>query len=681
MANGPFGSQGVFYVRDLSGNFYQATFLTLNGSPVVDQVLAAGLSPYGGPNLPTQSLASQTSARLTLYADPSLNYPFYNSDHYMVALSSDSANAALALGQSTRVDPSGMAFNFALSTFFPHGPNDPQYQYTTATGQSIPSQWNSQYQIGAMTDFGNYRTEIFGFGAGVPESTIQGWFGWGNKNLGAGGRDQLGGFGLSTWAAISIDQAQRDLNTTVGTGSDPYAPGPSTYGYGIDGAPVGPVPTMDSTPGPSAYGYGIGGAPVSWISDPNAPGPSAYGYGINPPGLSPSQYLIQQFQNGAYDNQTPTYQFDAPPPSGYPQYAQNGSNITGVMNDAGGGLYAGAPADQLSTFGTLLTGFDTSLAANNSWLTPVDSSASTFTSTDVAGVSVGTVQGGGGNDAGTTTTTVVDTASSTSQAFDPNASVALNPSWNTTVSYANNGSGNSSNSTASSSIASAISSAASSFASAVSSIASSIASIFSGGSTDNSGGDGGGDGGGNPVILDLAGTGIKIAPLSSSNTYYDMAGDGYQHRTAWAGAGNGVLVLDLAGNGQITQRNQIVFTDWDPTAKTDLQALADVFDTNHNGLLDAGDAQFANLLKCGRILSRSRHRWYASSSSGASGPLAAPVLGKVLCGGLDTAASQRRRRAVVEAGTARKCKFGAPRLDGAQYRFSLERLSHNHCTA
>jgi len=97
-----------------------------------------------------------------------------------------------------------------------------------------------------------------------------------------------------------------------------------------------------------------------------------------------------------------------------------------------------------------------------------------------------------------------------------------------------------------------------------------------------------------PVVLDLAGTGIKIDPLSSSNTYYDMAGEGYKHRTAWAGAGNGVLVLDLAGTGQITERNQVIFTDWDPTATSDMQALANVFDTNRDGKLDASDAQFAS---------------------------------------------------------------------------------------
>ena len=72
-----------------------------------------------------------------------------------------------------------------------------------------------------------------------------------------------------------------------------------------------------------------------------------------------------------------------------------------------------------------------------------------------------------------------------------------------------------------------------------------------------------------------------------------MAGDGYQHLTAWAGAGNGVLVYDPNGTGQITQQDQVVFTDWDPTATSDMQALLDVFDTNHDGKLDAGDSKFA----------------------------------------------------------------------------------------
>ena len=97
-----------------------------------------------------------------------------------------------------------------------------------------------------------------------------------------------------------------------------------------------------------------------------------------------------------------------------------------------------------------------------------------------------------------------------------------------------------------------------------------------------------------PVILDLAGNGISVTSLDSSASFHNMAGDGLQHRTAWAGAGNGVLVLDVDGTGNVDSPRSFQFTLWDPTAKTDMDALSHVFDTNHNGTLDAGDARWAD---------------------------------------------------------------------------------------
>jgi hypothetical protein len=105
--------------------------------------------------------------------------------------------------------------------------------------------------------------------------------------------------------------------------------------------------------------------------------------------------------------------------------------------------------------------------------------------------------------------------------------------------------------------------------------------------------DGGSSGSYGPVVLDLTGKGIKITPLSSSNMFFDLANDGYEQHTAWAGIGNGVLVYDPSG-GAVTQANQVGFTLWDPAAKTDMQALEDVFDSNHDGVLDASAASWSS---------------------------------------------------------------------------------------
>ncbi|MDP9633000.1 UNVERIFIED_ORG: hypothetical protein J2W85_005085 [Ensifer adhaerens] len=95
-----------------------------------------------------------------------------------------------------------------------------------------------------------------------------------------------------------------------------------------------------------------------------------------------------------------------------------------------------------------------------------------------------------------------------------------------------------------------------------------------------------------PVLLDLIGNGLDIDPLSSSSKFVETNGDGYQRRTAWAGDGNGVLVIDLGGDGRISEEKEFAFAQWDSGASGDLAALKSVFDTNQNGKLDAGDARW-----------------------------------------------------------------------------------------
>jgi hypothetical protein len=96
-----------------------------------------------------------------------------------------------------------------------------------------------------------------------------------------------------------------------------------------------------------------------------------------------------------------------------------------------------------------------------------------------------------------------------------------------------------------------------------------------------------------PVLLDLDGNGVTVDTLASSSMFLDLDNSGYMRRTAWAGKGDGVLVFDADGNGKVSSSKEFAFTEWDDAANGDLEALRNVFDTNANGKLDAGDAQWA----------------------------------------------------------------------------------------
>ncbi|MBL4766558.1 MAG: hypothetical protein JKY94_02400 [Rhodobacteraceae bacterium] len=97
-----------------------------------------------------------------------------------------------------------------------------------------------------------------------------------------------------------------------------------------------------------------------------------------------------------------------------------------------------------------------------------------------------------------------------------------------------------------------------------------------------------------PIILDLDGDGIQITELSKSTVFVDATGDGLQNQTAWAGAGNGVLFYDPDDTGEITDQRQYVFTEWDPTATSDIEVLWSVFDSNCDGVFDANDDECSN---------------------------------------------------------------------------------------
>ena len=98
-----------------------------------------------------------------------------------------------------------------------------------------------------------------------------------------------------------------------------------------------------------------------------------------------------------------------------------------------------------------------------------------------------------------------------------------------------------------------------------------------------------------PVVLDLNRDGV----LSYSQVVMDANSDGQLDHSAWVAATDGVLVWDQHHDARVHDHTQYTFAQYDTTAAaqgrtaTDLSGLAAAFDTNHDGVFDALDAQFA----------------------------------------------------------------------------------------
>lgn len=67
-----------------------------------------------------------------------------------------------------------------------------------------------------------------------------------------------------------------------------------------------------------------------------------------------------------------------------------------------------------------------------------------------------------------------------------------------------------------------------------------------------------------PILLDLDSDGIELTELDRSTEYMDSEGTGLKNRTAWAGAGDGVLFYDADSDGTISDDPEYTFTEWAP---------------------------------------------------------------------------------------------------------------------
>jgi Ca2+-binding RTX toxin-like protein len=96
-----------------------------------------------------------------------------------------------------------------------------------------------------------------------------------------------------------------------------------------------------------------------------------------------------------------------------------------------------------------------------------------------------------------------------------------------------------------------------------------------------------------PIVLDLDSDGLELISIADSTIAFDMGQTGQAQRTGWVGADDGVLVFDRNANGTIDDGGEIAFSEDVDFAVSDLEGLR-AYDTNEDGLFNAGDAQFAS---------------------------------------------------------------------------------------
>jgi hypothetical protein len=94
-----------------------------------------------------------------------------------------------------------------------------------------------------------------------------------------------------------------------------------------------------------------------------------------------------------------------------------------------------------------------------------------------------------------------------------------------------------------------------------------------------------------PIVLDLENDGVDYLSRDSGVVFTDEA-TSQSVSTAWVGQDDGLLVIDADKSGTVNESKEYVFTEWSDTAETDMEAVAEVFDTNQDGVLDANDERF-----------------------------------------------------------------------------------------
>ncbi len=96
-----------------------------------------------------------------------------------------------------------------------------------------------------------------------------------------------------------------------------------------------------------------------------------------------------------------------------------------------------------------------------------------------------------------------------------------------------------------------------------------------------------------PLAIDLDGDGVELTSLEASAAFFDLNLDGFAEQTGWVAADDGLLALDVDGDGKIDDNSELF---GDQTGHANGFLALGAHDLNADGVIDANDAVFSDLI-------------------------------------------------------------------------------------
>lgn len=94
-----------------------------------------------------------------------------------------------------------------------------------------------------------------------------------------------------------------------------------------------------------------------------------------------------------------------------------------------------------------------------------------------------------------------------------------------------------------------------------------------------------------PLVIDLDNDGIELTNLNTDAVYWDIDSDGLAEASAWVGADDALLAIDLNEDGVINNHSELFGTQ-----TTDGFTMLSVYDSNSDNVINSSDTDFDKIL-------------------------------------------------------------------------------------